>query len=65
MADTTYRLSNPSNGMNSSSATPCRKLPSSSVRTPPMRSQIRPETSRLTMPQASIRLSISAPRAAP
>jgi hypothetical protein len=30
-----------------------------------MRSQIQPDTSRLTMPQASISDSISAPRAAP
>ena len=32
---------------------------------PPMRSQIRPETTRLTMPAASISESICAPRAAP
>ena len=44
---------------------PCSTEPSSSVRRPPMRSQIAPETSRLTMPQASISESICAPRAAP
>ena len=45
--------------------TPCRTEPSSSVRRPPMRSQIQPEASRLTMPKPSISDSISAPRAAP
>ena len=39
--------------------------PSSNVRSPPIRSQMTPETSRLTTPQASISDSFSAPRAAP
>ena len=64
-AEITYSDTSPSKGRNSSSATPCSTEPSSSVRRPPMRSQIAPETSRLTMPQASISDSISAPRAAP
>ena len=51
-ADTTYSDTSPSNGRNSSSATPCSTEPSSSVRRPPMRSEIQPEASRLTMPQA-------------
>ena len=37
----------PSNGRKSSSATPCSAEPRSSVRSPPMRSQIQPEASRL------------------
>ena len=39
--------------------------PSSSVRRPPIRSQIQPEARRLTMPKPSISDSICAPRAAP
>ena len=54
-----------SKGMNSSNATPCNTEPSNRVRRPPMRSQIRPEISRLTTPKASISDSICAPRAAP
>ncbi len=65
MAEIRYSGTSPSKGRNMSSASPCSTEPSSSVRMPPMRSQIRPETSRLTMPQASISDSISAPRAAP
>ncbi len=38
---------------------PCSTEPSSSVRRPPMWSEIQPETSRLTMPKASISDSIS------
>ena len=64
-AEITYSGTSPSNGRNSTSATPCSADPHSSVRTPPMRSHTRPETMRLTMPQASISDSISAPRAAP
>ena len=48
-----------------SSAVACKTEPSSSVRSAPMRSQIAPDTKRLTMPQASMSESISAPRAAP
>ena len=44
---------------------PCNTEPSNKVRMPPMRSHTAPETKRLTMPQASIKDSISAPRAAP
>ena len=47
------------------SAAPCSTEPRSSVRRPPMRSQIAPETRRLTTPEASISDSIWAPRAAP
>ena len=65
IAEITYSGTSPSNGRNSISPTPCNADPSSSVRTPPMRSQITPDTRRLTMPQASISDSISAPRAAP
>ena len=64
-ADTTYSDTSPSKGRNSSSATPCSTEPSSSVRSPPMRSEIQPDTSRLTTPMPSISDSISAPRAAP
>ena len=64
-ADTTYSGTSPSTGRNINSATPCSAEPSSSVRMPPMWSQIQPDTSRLTMPLASISDSISAPRAAP
>ena len=64
-AEITYSDANPSNGRNSASATPCSADPSSSVRRPPMRSQITPKVRRLTMPQASISDSICAPRAGP
>jgi hypothetical protein len=64
-AETTYSETRPSKGRNSSSAAPCSAEPSSSVRMPPIRSQMTPDTSRLTMPQASMSDSICAPRAAP
>ena len=63
--DTTYSDTTPSKGRNSSSATPCSTEPSSRVRRPPMRSEIQPESSRLSTPIPSITDSISAPRAAP
>ena len=50
IADTRYSDTSPSDGRNISSATPCSTEPSSSVRRPPMRSEIQPETSRLTTP---------------
>ena len=65
MADTTKSGTMPSNGRNMKSATHCSIEPSKSVRKPPMRSQMAPETRRLTMPHASINDSICAPRAAP
>ena len=64
-AEMTYSDTRPSNGMNSSRARPCSTEPSSSVRSPPMRSQMAPEMRRLAMPHASISDSICAPRAAP
>lgn len=64
-ADATYSGTSPAVGRNISSATPCSAEPSSSTRTPPMWSQIPPDTSRLAMPLASMGESISAPRAAP
>ena len=65
VADTTYSDTKPSEGRNMSSATPFSSDPSSSVRSPPIRSEIQPDTSRLTTPSPSISDSISAPRAAP
>src|SRR5688572_12506629 len=47
------------------SAKACKLDPSSSVRRPPIRSQIQPDARRLTTPKPSISDSISAPRAAP
>ena len=64
-AETTYSETSESAGRNIISASPCSAEPSSRVRTPPMRSQTAPLSSRLAMPQASISDSISAPRAAP
>jgi len=43
----------------------CSIEPRRSVRSPPMWSQIQPDTSRLTIPRPSMSESISAPRAAP
>jgi hypothetical protein len=65
MAETMYSGTMPSKGKNISSATPCKNEPNNKVRMPPMRSLITPNTSRLTMPLASMSESISAPRAAP
>ncbi len=65
IADTTYKEASPSKGRNISSATPCSTEPSSSVFSPPMRSEIQPDTNRLTTPMPSMTASISAPRAAP
>jgi hypothetical protein len=64
IADTTYSGTSPSNGRNISSATPCSTDPSNSVCKPPMWSDIHPDASLLTMPQAIMSDSISAPRAA-
>ena len=43
----------------------CNAEPTSNVRSPPIRSQITPKISRLTMPKPSISESICAPRAGP
>ena len=51
-------------GMNTASATICRKEPSISVLSPPIRSEIQPEVSRLMIPQVSISDSICAPSTA-
>ncbi|MCY1231742.1 hypothetical protein D3C86_868060 [compost metagenome] len=64
-AEITYSGTSPSKGRNSSSATHCSTPPSISVRSPPMRSQMAPDTSRLTMPKPSISDSIIAPCAGP
>jgi hypothetical protein len=64
-AEITYSEASESNGRKSRSAVPCSTEPSSRVRSPPMRSQITPEISRLTMPAASISESMRAPLAAP
>ena len=61
---TTYSETRPLNGRNSSSATPCSTEPSSSVRRPPMRSEIQPEASRLTTPSRRASATAS-PRRAP
>ena len=64
-AEITYSDASESNGRKSSSAVPWSTDPRRRVRSPPMRSQMTPETSRLTMPAASISESMRAPLAAP
>ncbi len=65
MAEMMYSDTMPSNGKNISKATPCNTEPSTKVRSPPMRSQMAPDTNLLTMPHANMSDSISEPRAAP
>ena len=64
-AEITYSDTKPSNGRNSSSAMPCSIDPRTSVRNPPIRSQMAPEMRRLAIPKPSMIDNISAPRAAP
>jgi len=61
----TYSETMLSNGMKSSSEATCSDAPSTSVRKPPMRSQMNPNAIRLTTPKPSISESICAPRAGP
>jgi len=64
-ADTRYSDTRPSKGRNISNAMVWSTEPSSSVLSPPMRSQMSPDVRRLTIPKPSISDSICAPRAAP
>ena len=64
-AEMTNSEASPSKGRKRNRAKHCMLDPISSVRNPPIRSDIQPKTRRLTMPHASSSDSICAPRAAP